>query len=120
MQRENPKAAEKTLKSYSKEHKNHWPKHKFSVMQHKRRLKTASGIRGSKTINGCGENEYIEEMGKTKHGNMSKREAKAKWDEMKDMRGIKSDSNGPRETFRMKIDLGDYESSFSEFGDEEE
>ena len=59
-------------------------------------------------------------MGKTKHGNMSKREAQAKWEEMKDIPGIKSDSNGPRGTFRMKIPLGDYESSFSEFGDEEE
>ena len=59
-------------------------------------------------------------MGKTRHGNMSKREAEATWNEMKDIPGIKSDSNGPRGTFRMKIPLGDYESSFSEFGDEEE
>ena len=50
LQRENPKAAEKTLKSYSREHKKHGPKHKFSVMQHKRRLKTASGVRGSKEM----------------------------------------------------------------------
>ena len=96
LQRENPKAAEKTLKSYSREHKKHGPKHKFSVMQHKRRLKKASGVRGSKQKKLMWEKEYVEEMGKTKHGNMSKREAQAKWDEMKDIPGIKSDNNGPR------------------------
>ena len=51
LQRENPKAAEKTLKSYSKAHKKHGPKNKFSIMQHKRRLKKASGVRGSKKRN---------------------------------------------------------------------
>ena len=39
------------------------------------------------------EKEFIEEMGKTRHGNMSKREAEAKWIEMKDTPGVKADHN---------------------------
>ena len=48
LQRENPKAAEKTIKSYSKEHKTHWRNHQFSVMQHKRRLKKLQGFAEAK------------------------------------------------------------------------
>ena len=66
------------------------------------------------------ENEFVEEMAKTEHGNMSKQEASKKWEEMKNAPGAKKDNNGPRGALRLKVAIGDYESSFSEFGDEEE
>ena len=120
MQRENFKAAQKTLKRYHQEFKKNGSKSKFSIVQHKRRLKKSSGLRGSKRKKWMWEQEFVEEMAKTEHGNMSKQEATAEWEKMKNTPGARTDHGGPRGALRMKVAIGDYESSFSEFADEEE
>ena len=48
LQRENYKASQKTLRNYHQTFKKNGSKSKFSIVQHKRRLKKASGVRRSK------------------------------------------------------------------------
>ena len=119
LQAENPKEAEKTMKTFAKHCKTHGPKVRFSLLEHKRRLLKKSGVRGSRRRKWMWEKEFLEEMEKTTHGNLTAEEAKLRWKQML-AAGVKRDNKGPRGTTRMKVTLGDYDSSFDEVGDEEE
>lgn len=119
-----PKACDKLLKSYSKHCKDVGRKGaKFCVMEFKRRLKKSSGTRAANRGKMMWENEYVEEMGKTRNGNVCAEEARKNWKEMvkeSEAGRLKSDKKGPRGLTRLLVKLGDYESDFDEAADEEE
>ena len=75
----NPRQAQKTMKKFSTHCKTNSPKFKFNILDHKRRLVKASGIRKSGKRKWMWEKEFIEEMATTKHGNMTEEEAKREW-----------------------------------------
>ena len=119
MKATNGKQADKSLRTFMK-HLKEKPKDKFSIMDHRRRLKKSSGVRGAHRKKWMWKNEYIEKMGETAHGNLSSKEALDSWNAMLKAPGVRTDNKGPRGELRMKMSLGDYESSFSEVADEEE
>lgn len=118
---DNPREADRTLKAFFK-HNKQQSKAKFSILHHRRRLTKREGARRSGRSKKMWEQEYIEEMAKTEHGNMIKDEAKRKWKEMDDDKEKypSRDFRGPHGNLRLKVRLGDYESSFSEVADSEE
>ena len=65
------------------------------------------------------EREFIEEMAKTRNGSITEEESKREWAYLRADHRNKRDKKGPRGTTRMKIGIGEYESSFSEMADEE-
>ena len=107
------------MKTFAQHCKTHGPKLRFILLEHKRRLLKKSGVRGSRRRKWMWAKEFLEEMEKTKHGNLTAEEAKLRWKQML-AAGVKRDNKGPRGTTRMKVTLGDYDSSFDEVGDEEE
>jgi len=66
------------------------------------------------------EKEYIEKMQSVEFGEYTAAEAKAMWRRRLRSGKFKTDMKGPRGTQRMKVKIGDYESSFSEVGTEDE
>ena len=120
LQAQNPKEAERTLRAFMKFNATALPRQKFNILEHKRRLKKSSGHRTAGRKKWMWEGEFVEEMQKTCHGNLTQEEAKNRWKELLADKNNTRDLGGPRGTTRMKIKVGDYESSFSELADEEE
>lgn len=116
----NPRHYEKLVKAYEKTYKESEGKTKFSIMQFKRRLTKGSGSRSTGRGKMMWQREYVEEMEKTCHGNVEANESKTKWNLMTKDLSIKRDNKGPRGALRLRVSTGDYDSSFSEVGEEEE
>ena len=64
-------------------------------MNHKRRLKKASGVRKAGKTKWMWEKEFIEEMATTKHGNLTEEEAKREWAYLLADQGNKRDKKRP-------------------------
>ena len=121
LETEDPKEACAVLKKFEKHERSESKAAKFSIAEHKRRIKHRKGNTKVKHREWMWEKEYCEEMSKTKHGNLTEGEAKAKWRELeKACKPQHKDYKGPRGMLRMKIHVADYEDSFSGIESEEE
>ena len=115
-----PRAAHSLLRKYDKHFAENGKKDKLQVLEHKKRIIRRRGTKNSGRKKWMWKDEYVEEMQKTRHGKYTEAEANSMWKEYKDSDKYKTDRRGPRGTTRMRVPIGDFESSFSELDSEEE
>lgn len=121
LENNDPKAASAVLKKFSKFSKAEENlSQTFSLVEAKQRIIKRRGRKNSRKAKWMWENEFVEDMQTTRHGNYTATEAKRMWADMLKSGEWPTDDKGPRGTTRMKVPVGDYASSFSELDSEEE
>ena len=113
-----PKEAEKALRSYSKHARASTSQPKFSIVEHRRHITQRHGVRSARKSKWMWSEEFYENMQKKKYGGYSELEAKTMWQQM--LASNQKRKMGPRGHVMFKIKQGDFESSFSELESENE
>eukprot|EP00959_Pyramimonas_sp_CCMP1952_P220358 4606948-Pyramimonas_sp.AAC.1 len=90
------------------------------MVQWKQQYTLKAGTRHARRSKWMWELEYYEHMGQIAQGSVPRKTAAKQWQEMMNDPAIRKTDDGPNGAARIKICLGDYESSFSEEAEEDQ